>query len=439
MAPTNEQLIEKAFDSAKFLTGGELNPTQQDQFIAYVKKFSRLLGMVRFVPMPSPKYDIDKMHISEPVTEAVAENTDTTNTASGAFNQVQLSAEKVRSAWHITTEALQGNIERAGFEDHLMETMTERIATDLELLSIQGDVTTYTGATDPTGRLLVRLDGWDVQTAAAHIVDADGDEVSKNLFAAMLRAMPKQFKQDPGVRWLVSDTLANDWMNLLSERGTPVGDAALQGTGLNPFGKPMIMIPLIPDTKAISILAATNAQAPANRFGPFNIVTGSNNVLMIDINNAGTRTVTLTQGVHETVEIARQINAVFVTNSDAAVARDNGEGSLIIETTTTGSTSEVDIKNLAGGSTCLTTFGYANGVVVTGSNAGSAGTVYEGSFVLLTNPMNLIFGMLSGTRVFSEFNKDYDRIETIVYNQVDAKVENIDAVVKGTNVRRQAL
>jgi len=47
--------------------------------------------------------------------------------------------------------------------------------------------------------------------------------------------------------------------------------------------------------------------------------------------------------------------------------------------------------------------------------------------------------MLAGTRIFSEFNKNYDRIETIVYNQVDAKVENIDAIVKGINVRRQAL
>jgi hypothetical protein len=435
--PTNGEIIEKTFDSAKFLTGGELNPTQQDQFVAYVKKFSRLLGMVRFVNMPNPKYDIDKMHISEPVTQAVAEGNCTVSWSSGQFNQVQLSAEKVRSAWNITTEALQSNIERSGFEDHLMETMTERIATDLELLAIQGD-TTVTG-TDPTALLLVRLDGWDIQTDGAHIIDAGGDEVSKNLFAAMLRAMPKQFKQDPGLRWLVSDTLANDWMNLLAERGYSVGDQALQGNGISPFGKPMIMVPLIPDDKALSILAATPASAPANRFGPFNIVTGSNDVLKLDIDNAGMRTVTFTQGVLETVEIARQINAVFAANSDPAVASDNGEGQLIITTTTTGAAAEIEIDDLAGGSTALVTLGYADGVVVTGSDAGTAGDVYEGTFLLLTNPMNLIFGMLAGTRVFSEFNKNCDRIETVVYNQVDAKIENIDAVVKGVNVRRQAL
>lgn len=438
MGTTNEKLIEKAFESVGFLTGGVLNSTQQDQFVAYVKKFSVLLGMVRFINMPNPKYDIDKMHISEPVTEAVDENTNTGNKAGGAFNRVQLSAEKVRSAWDITTEALQSNIERDGFEDHLMETMTERIATDLELLAIQGDTTT-TGTT-PTERLLVRLDGWDVQTNGAHIVDADGDEVSKNLFAAMLRAMPKQFKQDPGLRWLVSDTLANDWMNLLAERGYSVGDQALQGNGISPFGKPMVVVPLIPDDKALSLLAATAANVKGNRFGPFIITTGTNDQLSLD-NNAGTgpTVVTLTGGVLDTVEVARQINAALATAWGAAVdfiAQDDGEGRLEFVGTATGATNQVIIA--VGTNNALPTLGLTASTY-SGSAAGAAGTVYEGTFVLLTNPMNLIFGMLAGTRVFSEFNKDYDRIETIVYNQVDAKIENINAVVKGVNIRRQAL
>jgi len=438
MGTSNENLIEKAFESAGFLTGGVLNATQQDQFVTYVKKFSVLLGMVRFINMPNPKYDIDKMHISEPVTESIGENSVSAYRGSGVFNRVELSASKVRSAWDITTESLQSNIERDGFEDHLMETMTERIATDLELLAIQGDVTT-TGTT-PMQRLLVRLDGWDIQTNGAHIVDADGDEVSKNLFAAMLRAMPKQFKQDPGLRWLVSDTLANDWMNLLAERGHAVGDAALQGNGISPFGKPMIVVPLIPDDKALSLLAATPANVKGNRFGPFTTTAALNQLSLNNNAGLGPTTVTLTVGVLETVEVARQINAALVTAWGAAkdfVAQDDGEGRLEFVGTATGATNQVIIAAV-GGRDVLPTLGLTAGTT-SGSAAGSAGTVYEGTFTLLTNPMNLIFGMLAGTRVFSEFNKDYDRIETIVYNQVDAKVENINAIVKGVNIRRQAL
>lgn len=436
MSASNSEIIEKTFDSAKFLTGGELNPVQQDQFVSYVKKFSVLLGMVRFINMPNPKYDIDKMHISEPVTVAVTEADATTDRASGVFNQVQLVAEKVRSAWDITTEALQSNIERAGFEDHLMETMTERIATDLELLSIQGDVTT-TG-TNPTERLLVRLDGWDVQSEAAHIVDADGDEVSKNLFAAMIRAMPKQFKQDPGIRFLVSDTLANDWMNLLAERGYAVGDNALQGNGISPFGKPMVMVPLIPDDKALSITAATPANVKGDRYGPFEIVAATNSQLDISDGSTSLSDVTLTAGVHETVEVARQLNAAMITGGiTTIVAQDDGDGRLEFVSNITGVAADITL----GTGTLdflVPTAGIAAGTY-NGSDAGSAGTVYEGTFVLMTNPMNLIFGMLAGTRVFSEFNKDIDQIETVIYNQLDAKIENIDAVVKGVNIRRQAL
>jgi len=39
--------------------------------------------------------------------------------------------------------------------------------------------------------------------------------------------------------------------------------------------------------------------------------------------------------------------------------------------------------------------------------------------------------------MFTEFNKNYDRIETVMYNQVAADVENLDAVVKVKNVRKK--
>jgi hypothetical protein len=188
------------------------------------------------------------------------------------------------------------------------------------------------------------------------------------------------------------------------------------------------------------LLAATPANVKGNRFGPFT-TTAVLNQLDLD-NNAslGLTTITLTVGVLETVEVARQINAALVTAWGAGkdiVAQDDGEGRLEFVGTATGATSQVIIAATAGRDV-LPTLGLTAGTT-SGSAVGSAGTVYEGTFALLTNPMNLIFGMLAGTRVFSEFNKDYDRIETIVYNQVDAKVENINAIVKGVNIRRQAL
>jgi len=433
--PSNRELVEKTFDTASFLNGGELNPTQQDRFITLVKQFSVLLGQVRFIPMPTPQYTVDKMHISEPVTEAIEENTTSANLAEGRFNQVTLQAVKLRSAWNITTEALQSNIERDDFEDTLFQRMTERIATDLELLAIQGD-TTIVG-TDPRARLLRRLDGWDIQSAGAHIIDAAAETIEKNMFAQALRTMPKQYRNDPGLRWLMSDTLATDWMNLLAERGTAVGDSALQGVGLNPFGKPMIQVPLIPDDKPLVLADATPAYTVGVRSGPFEVVTGSNDQFTITDALATAVAVTVPAGTWDTVTVAASINAQMIAGGiTLIVCSDDGDGQLKFETTDTGVAATFTLA--AGANDFLVTAGVTP-AVYTGAAAGTGGTVDEGSFIILTNPLNMIFGMLDGTRVFSEFNKDYDRIETVVFNQVDAKIENIDALVKVINVRRQQL
>lgn len=72
----NEDVIEKTMETGDLSSGGLLNPEQQDTFVTLVKKFSVLLPQVRFVRMDQPQMDIDKLHVGEPVTIAVAENTD---------------------------------------------------------------------------------------------------------------------------------------------------------------------------------------------------------------------------------------------------------------------------------------------------------------------------------------------------------------------------
>jgi len=435
----NREVLEKTFDTARFLNGGDLNPTQQSQFVVLVKRFSTLLSQVRFVNMPTSQYTVDKMHISEPVTRAIAENTQNTTYSTGRFNQIMLTASKLISAWNITTEVLQSNIEQDGFEDTLFTAMTERIATDMEMLAVQGDVATYTGATDPIGLLLVRLNGWGLLSDAAHIVDADAATIDKNIFAAAIRQMPKQFRSDPGLRWIMSDTLAVDWMNLLAERGTGVGDAALQGVGLNPFGKPTLQVPLIPDDLAVTITAASPAFHTGLRSGPFDVVTGSNDTFQI-VRGANTASVVIPAGTWDTVVVCAVINQALAAALPApitnVVARDDGDGQILIETTDTGAAATF---TLVAGATNFLPTGGLTAAVYTGVAAAGGGTVPEGTFLWLTNPLNLIFGMLDGTRVYSEFAKDWDRIETVVYNQVAVAIENIDALVKVTNIRRQTL
>lgn len=449
----NQEMIEKSIKTGDMTTGGLLNPQQQKQFITLVKKFSVLLPETRFVTMPRPMMDIDKLWVGEPVTESVDEGTDTGNLSRAKFQRITLAAKKVRSAWNITTEALQGNIEQNDFEQTVMNTMVERIATDLEDLALNGDTTN----TDTTvrGRLLRRLDGFIKLTDNAHVVDIAGDSISKGIFAAMKRAMPKQYKNDPGLRWLIGDSLAVDWSDTLSDRGTILGDAALQGAEMAPLGTPMMRIPLIPDDMPITVSNGTAAQLVGTQFGPFEI-SGSNDTMTINIDSLGAVTITLPHGTLNTTDVCKAINDAFVATvaygvKYEAVAVDNRMGAIRLESPTTGTSSTIVLSPVAIASEAYSTLGFAPSpapadtqvptaaVTYTGTGAGTYTTAPEGSLIFLANPKNFVWGILDGTRIFTEFNKNTDQIESIVYNQVDCAVENVDAVVKAVNIRRREL
>jgi len=449
----NEEMLEKSIQSGDMATGGLLNPAQQTNFITLVKKFSVLLPMVRFIRMPRPMMDVDKLWVGEPVTESVDEAVDTGNTSRAKFQRITLIAKKLRSAWNITTEVLQGNIEQNEFEQTVMNTMVERIATDLEDLAINGDTTTV--GTTPRDRLLRRLDGWLKQTDGAHILDAKGASIQKGIFSEMKRRMPKQYKHDSGLRWVVSDATATDWADVVSDRGTILGDAALQGAEMAPLGTPMIRVPLIPDDAPIIVTNSTPAITIGGQYGPY-IIDSSNDTLTLDIDNKGSITIVLPHGTIDCVAVARAINVALVADVNygldyANFARDNRESLLDFESPVSGSTSEIEYQPVAIASQAYTVLGLlgdpvgapANwpvaAVTINGVDSGTAHEINEGSPMLLTNPKNLIWGILDGTRIFTEFNKNTDQIESIVYNQADSRVENLDAIVKTKNVRRRTL
>lgn len=441
MLKEQEQMLEKTLTTSDMLNGGTLNAKQQDTFVALVRKYSTLLPNVRFRRMTQPNEDIDKLHVGEPVTASAEENVATTVYAKPQFNKVSLIARKLRSQWNISTETLQANIEQEGIEDTLMAAFTERVATDMEHLAINGDATAYATGTDPNSLLLKRADGWYKQLKSAHVLDAAGAAISKGLLAAAKRELPKQYRGDPNLRWVISDTFVTDWEDTVSDRETAAGDGALGGRGVNsPLGIPFLQVPLIPDSKAINtndVAEATPAYVVGIEQGPFTI-TASNRAMKLDIDNAGAVTFNLPLGTWDTVEIANAIN----TAMSARVAYDDGFGHLVLKSTTKGAASEVEIQTVA--NEAYQTLGLWDGVAslpltYTGHAAAAYGDVPEGSFIILCNPKNLIFGLLDGTRIFSEFNKGYDRIETVMYNQVAMAIENLDAAVIIDNVRRREL
>ncbi len=434
----NQELLEKTMATSDILSAGRLNAQQQERFIVTVRKMAALLGSVRFAKMTNPRADLDKLHIGEPVTSAATENSDASTTKSKAkFNKVSLEAVKVKTYWELTKEFISNNLEQDNIEDTIFMAIIGRIAQDLETLGLRGD--TATVGSDPMDLLLVTLDGWLKKADSAHILDAAGGDITWNLFAAAWRRLPKHFRTDPGLRWIISDTAINDWQGHLKSRETPVGDQNLVSSVVNPMGVPMMRVPNMPDDLSVTAGAASPAQVIGGRSGPF-VITSTANKVKLDINNVGATTVTLTAGTFVAAQVAAEINAHLVAAGGygatfANFARDNGLGELFLESPTTGAASEIEVAAVANDAHDILGLTEA---VVAGAAAATA-TVLEGTTILLTNPKNLVFGMLDGTRVFSEYNKNYDRIETVIYNEVDFEIEELDGLVKIKNVKLSSL
>jgi hypothetical protein len=436
--PTNEELIEKAIETSNLSTGGRLNPVQQDEFVRLVKDNSTLLKQVRFKQMPIGRIQIDKMYIGEPVSRGVGEKSSTAVDAKAVFDQVPLTATKLKSDWAISTEALQENIEGGNFEDVIMDMMTKRIATDMELLAVQGD-TTITPA-DALTNLTSTLDGWDKLSDSSQIVDAGGATITKELFATAIRRMPEQYLQDPNLKWFVSRAIATDWAEEVSGRETQAGDMALGGNTLRPYGFPMEVVPNIPNRKTLTIAGAAGPQVRSTEFGPYEIVAGSNDAITLRVNTvgAGNVAVTVAAGVYTAVELGRAIIDALIAlggdgilNANILRISDDGQGRLLF--TTIGNAAADIIVIAAVANDMYTEIGIT---AATYNGAASDAVVNEGSFIWLLNPKNLIYGMVDDTRVFTEFNKDLDCIETVVYNQVAVAIENTEAIVKIQNIRR---
>ena len=441
MPNSNVELVEKAVDSLSFTDGGALNPEQQKNFIKYVKKFSTMLGMIRIVRMRNPSIRIDKLWINKPITRYHLEDTNAAANASGVVaNQVELNSRKTKSYWYITTEALQSNIEQDRLEMDIQSMMMEQMATDFENLFINGDNTLV--GTDEVDMLLKTADGILKLAEESHIHSFGGANIGREVFRELRKTLPKQYLRTKGLQFWMPDGLWVDFADMLADRGTAVGDSALLGNVISPYGFPITRVEMLPDDLAIDVTGATSAVVVGSQsaLGPFEVGTG--NTLKLDIDNVGAVTIVLSDDTLTAGQVANAINAAIY--ADAAYvaldehelyrhcARDYGDGRLTIESPTTGAASEVDVQAVA--NDAYTLLGLTAAAVV-GAAAGAHKSVEEGGLVLFTHPNNLILGILDGTRIYANFNEAYDRIETYVYNQLAIAVENTDGMAFGVDVR----
>lgn len=245
---TNKQLLEKAaLETADFGGAGEARLTveQAEEFIRIAQTPQAMLSDVRTVMNNANSWEENKLSFGR-ILHAATEVGETgrltgANIVKPSTGIVIMSTKLFRGEVLISDSIMEDNVEREGFAGTITAMVAERCGRDVEDLFINGNV----GGGDA---FFGELDGWLSQVRngpGSHVRDAAGDADFQATLKALLSSLPSEFKTDKlNMRFYCSDVIEEAYRDLLSTRGTPLGDLTLEGT--NPLKYQGITIKPVP-------------------------------------------------------------------------------------------------------------------------------------------------------------------------------------------------
>ena len=258
-------------DSAALSGNGLLYPDQANRFLDYMWDATILAKAARTIRMRSNVTEIDRVSVGQRIMTVASEDNpkDYTNTTSGqtgefsnaaaTFSKVSLTTRKLRLDWELSSESLEDNLEGPDLEDHIARLMATQAGNDIEDVLING-VGTGSG-------LLSAFKGFrQLAIDNAHVVDAQGVGLDKQVFNLAIKTLPRKYKQRRNqLRFFTGSNLVQDYLyNLTANAGSvnPFdiasgvirGDVAANDGGpgtVTPFafGIPVINVPLMDETK----------------------------------------------------------------------------------------------------------------------------------------------------------------------------------------------
>ncbi|MDE1376777.1 phage major capsid protein, partial [Bacillus licheniformis] len=160
-------------------------------FIRMVQNTPTIFSESRVIQMENDSQKFEKIGFGQRILRAADEGKALAKDQLTApvTSTVELNAKEVIAEVNITYDTLENNIEKDGLQQTLMQMLAERAAVDIEELIVNGDV----ASSDP---YLAQLDGIRKQSVS-HIVDAGGEQISRQLFKQGLKAVPAKNMRVP--------------------------------------------------------------------------------------------------------------------------------------------------------------------------------------------------------------------------------------------------
>jgi HK97 family phage major capsid protein len=255
--------------------GGGQAPLSVEQVTAFIEVMAAeqvMLGEVRTVTSSSAKWQESIISFADRITRPGIE---ATRLAAGDRKKpvtglVEISTVLVRAEIPVSDETFEDNVAGQNLTSVIERLITDRFGFDLEDLFVNGDTSNV------SDDYLAQTDGWLVESATGNVVDCTSfGQDYQEIFRVLLTTLPKKFLRNRAkLRYFVPITLEQKYRDILASRGTPLGDAILQGNiPLTYQGIPITsaasfdagIVPGGPDTASVLLTSADNLYAGYHR------------------------------------------------------------------------------------------------------------------------------------------------------------------------------
>lgn len=246
--------IQKAGETLTTTSNGAslLQPDQSRSFIQTIKDKSSFGSAIRLERRRASSGEINKLTSGSRLIRGRVENdTDDGYRAPVTFPKVEYQSAKYWLPWEVSEDEFHENIEEQALEAKITDEMTSQFALDWDDLDVNGDESQtnddFVGLND--GLLKLAED-----SQATHRVDGsqvNSGDIAKEHFYAAKYQMPNKYVNQGNLKWLASPNRITSWSEYLTERETPVGDAALFNDGKGPLGIEFFPVPAFPDDRIV--------------------------------------------------------------------------------------------------------------------------------------------------------------------------------------------
>ena len=242
---TNEILEQLVKSSITTTIGGTFAYDQYTQFIRLTKEKSQLLKRVNVLTgIRASQRRLDDIIFSEDALQKATQGVAPTNLIHPTITTRTMDLVEIIYPLDVTLNFIEENIEGNNVEDTILDGVTKAFANGITKQAIAGD-------TSNTQQPKL-LDGWLKKMAADALVNkvnlATGELTDvKAEFSKMLKAMPIEWKTDPGLAFIVSPDVYQTYQDQLGARSTALGDSVITGTApIRYNGIEVIPVPYMP-------------------------------------------------------------------------------------------------------------------------------------------------------------------------------------------------